>query len=140
MIVIAIIGILAAIALPAYAKYMARARFTEVVQATDGVKKQVELCIFDKAPTHNSNAPIEVSACKNGGNGTGWRIADASDYATKYVQKIEVTKAQIKATAKGDYNLKSSTFILTPKFTAKDTGAVDWFREDTSTCITNDLC
>ncbi len=140
MIVIAIIGILAAIALPAYAKYMARARFTEVVQATDGVKKQVELCIFDKAPTHNPNAQIEVSACKNGGNGTGWRIADATDYATKYVQKIEVTKAQIKATAKGDYNLKSSTFILTPKFTAKDTGAVDWFREDNSTCITNDLC
>ena len=39
MIVIAIIGILAAIALPAYARYMARARFTEVTSAVDGVKK-----------------------------------------------------------------------------------------------------
>ena len=38
MIVIAIIGILAAIALPAYAKYMARARFTEVTTALDGVE------------------------------------------------------------------------------------------------------
>ncbi|MBQ3775063.1 MAG: prepilin-type N-terminal cleavage/methylation domain-containing protein, partial [Ruminobacter sp.] len=41
MIVIAIIGILAAIALPAYARYMARARFTEVTTAMAGVQKQV---------------------------------------------------------------------------------------------------
>ena len=51
MIVIAIIGILAAIALPAYARYMARARFTEVTSAVEGVKKQVELCIFDLGTT-----------------------------------------------------------------------------------------
>ena len=54
MIVIAIIGILAAIALPAYAKYMARARFTEVTSAVDGVKKQVELCIFPEGTVTSS--------------------------------------------------------------------------------------
>ncbi|MDY5779116.1 MAG: pilin [Succinivibrionaceae bacterium] len=141
MIVIAIIGILAAIALPAYAKYMARARFTEVVQATDGVKKQVELCIFDLAPAWKTGTPqIKVSACKNGGNGNGWRIAAAGDYATKYVSTITVVSAQITAKAKNTANLNSATFILTPKFTDADTGAVDWERDSSSTCITSDLC
>ena len=47
MIVIAIIGILAAIALPAYAKYTARAKFTEVMTAAGPLKLQVELCYVD---------------------------------------------------------------------------------------------
>nr|MBQ5526416.1 pilin [Succinivibrionaceae bacterium] len=47
MIVIAIIGILAAIALPAYSKYTARAKFTEVTTAAGPLKQQVELCFFD---------------------------------------------------------------------------------------------
>ncbi|MEE1339776.1 MAG: prepilin-type N-terminal cleavage/methylation domain-containing protein, partial [Succinivibrionaceae bacterium] len=67
MIVIAIIGILAAIALPAYAKYMARARFTEVVQATDGVKKQVELCFFAEGTgSFSSGGTITNATCANG--------------------------------------------------------------------------
>ena len=38
MIVVAIIGILASVALPAYQSYTAEARFTEVTTATGGVK------------------------------------------------------------------------------------------------------
>ena len=44
MIVVAIIGILAAIAIPAYQNYTLKARFTEVVNAAAPYKLAVDLC------------------------------------------------------------------------------------------------
>jgi prepilin-type N-terminal cleavage/methylation domain-containing protein len=44
MIVVAIIGILAAIALPAYQSYTDKAKFTEVINATAAAKSAVEVC------------------------------------------------------------------------------------------------
>ena len=141
MIVIAIIGILAAIALPAYAKYMARARFTEVTTAVDGVKKQVELCLFVVCVNVTSGTATfgkGVSNCKNGEDGAGWNILAASKYATKFVAKIEVSSGKSTATAISTNGLNSKTFIIKP--TAKGSGAIDWERDSTSTCIDADLC
>jgi type IV pilus assembly protein PilA len=45
MIVVAIIGILASIALPAYQTYTEKAKFTEVVVATTSAKSAVTICI-----------------------------------------------------------------------------------------------
>lgn len=61
MIVVAIIGILAAIAVPQYQTFTRKARFTEMVTATSPFKTAVEACARDAAA-----APIV--GC---GNGTG---------------------------------------------------------------------
>lgn len=45
MIVVAIIGILAAVALPAYKTYADKAKFTEVVLSATAAKTAVDLCI-----------------------------------------------------------------------------------------------
>ena len=44
MIVVAIIGILAAVALPAYQTYTKKSRFSEVVLAASAVKTAVDTC------------------------------------------------------------------------------------------------
>ena len=160
MIVIAIIGILAAIALPAYAKYMARARFTEVTTAVDGVKKQVELCIFalGQGAGFAANGPVAVDATVNAAGcsnaaanaGEGWRLGVAADYQTKYLASITVdANGVITGTAVAGNGLGGSTIVLQPYNGPADNGIIDWHRCGTagvtctapaSTCIANDLC
>ncbi|WP_133037533.1 prepilin-type N-terminal cleavage/methylation domain-containing protein [Shewanella fodinae] len=60
MIVVAIIGILAAIALPAYQNYTKKSRFTEVNTQADGMKTAVTICYHDLGT---------VTGCTAGSNG-----------------------------------------------------------------------
>lgn len=55
MIVVAIIGILAAVALPAYQSYTEKARYTEIVQAASSFKTAIEVC----AQVENSMAAAD---------------------------------------------------------------------------------
>ena len=137
MIVIAIIGILAAIALPAYSKYTARAKFTEVTSATASIKQQVELCIFDQGWSHKVNCLTGKKATDF--SGRGWDLSKAAAaYSTKYVATINVENGEITATAKNVQGLKGSTLILKPTQGTAD--QVDWKVDSSSSCITNDLC
>lgn len=64
MIVVAIIGILAAVALPAYQDYTARAQATEGLTATAGVRAEIatQLAIDGAAPGAGSQADTDAQA------------------------------------------------------------------------------
>ena len=68
MIVIAIIGILAAIALPAYQTYTKKARFAEVVLAASSVKGAIDTCFQTRGEGDltNCDTDTEVGADLDG--------------------------------------------------------------------------
>jgi type IV pilus assembly protein PilA len=72
MIVVAIIGILAAVALPAYQTYSDRARFAEVVLAATPAKTALDLCVQTNAITAGCHT------LDDGSDGTtnGWAASD----------------------------------------------------------------
>ena len=50
MIVVAIVGVLAGLALPAYSNYTKKAKFAEVVTAGSAVKSSMAICTSASAP------------------------------------------------------------------------------------------
>lgn len=93
MIVVAIIGILAAVALPAYQNYSNRAAFSELVLAVTPRKTAVELAIQTRSPANTAaldgallGIPADVTAAQgvhgaavlNGAITMTWRTKDAA--------------------------------------------------------------
>ena len=150
MIVIAIIGILAAIALPAYSKYTARAKFTEVTTAAGPLKQQVELCFFDLGTLDGGLNPdtlaTECSSTDATGKGTGWNLKRAvADTSSKYVNGATVTKGVITMTSQNITVGGISQFdeILVPTAAQAATNgdtALNWKIDPSSTCKDKDLC
>ena len=138
MIVVAIVAILAAIALPAYQKYTARSKFTEVITSVNGVKQQVELCIYDKGVTGTGASTAVDAACSNATatSGAGWSLKVPTAYATAYVTKIEVANGVITATAITTEGLGGKKYTLTPK--AGTAGQIEW--TVSGDCKTAELC
>lgn len=110
MIVIAIIGILAAIALPAYQDYVTKSKFQEVVSVSNGYKTAVAICA-------QSNGGV-LTNCNAGSNGIAAAVA-AGTYS--YITSIDVAAGVITATAIAGEGLNSATSVLTPTVTATGT-------------------
>ena len=105
MIVIAIIGILVAIAIPSYQTYTKRAHYTEVVQATAPYKIGVEECYQISG---------ELSDCIAGQNGVPPAITEENNGGL--IKSISVAEGgQITITPQSKYGIdEKDTYTLTP--------------------------
>ncbi|MBH2301061.1 pilin [Neisseria meningitidis] len=127
MIVIAIVGILAAVALPAYQDYTARAQVSEAILLAEGQKSAVTEYYLNHGtwPSNNSDAGV---------------ASTATDIKGKYVEKVEVAKGVITATmlSSGVNNeIKGKKLSLWAK---RQDGSVKWFcgQPVTRAAATND--
>ncbi|MFC3033362.1 prepilin-type N-terminal cleavage/methylation domain-containing protein [Pseudoalteromonas fenneropenaei] len=100
MIVVAIIGILAAVALPAYQNYTVKARFTEVVTAAESVKFTMAECMQT-----NNNV---IASCD-----TFEELGITQPVANNGLASLKIEAGGI-ITATGTANAGGFTYTLTP--------------------------
>ena len=129
MIVVAIIGILAAIAIPSYQQYTKKAKFSEVPQATSPVKLAIEACFQD----NNALASCNVQ----GTNG----IPSNPGSNGKFVGGIVVAgTAPITITGTGRGDVAGVTYILNGTAPGTGSNLMDWVVDPASTCKVQGLC
>ena len=129
MIVVAIIGILAAIAIPQYQQYQRKAAFSDVISVTNGYKTAVSLC------SQMNNGVL--TACDGGGSGPNWSINANIAAAVGRTATLTVVDGVITATAVATGGLNGETIILTPTVTAN---AITWATTGTCTTVSPRIC
>ena len=132
MIVVAIIGILAAVAIPSYQSYTLKAKFTEVVNATAPFKTGVELCV--QSGNCTATAGGAVAGVSAGTNDVPAAItATVGKLATVAVSSAGVITA---TSTSADFGGTAYTYILTPTADAAGSGKLTWAASGTCTSRT----
>jgi type IV pilus assembly protein PilA len=135
MIVIAIIGILAAVALPAYQTYTKKARFSEVISATGAVKSAVDIC-------YQSTGAVTTCISEDGDPGvvTATAGANVGTFVSSVASALNSGNFEITATAASGATaggLDGETYVLQGE---PSNGAITWTELATSTCKAAGLC
>ena len=126
MIVIAIIGILASVALPAYQTYVKKAKFSEVVLAAGLIRTAIDNCFYIRGEGDLANCDTEAK--------TGTNLTDAE--GGEYVNMVEIAATTAKITATGSAGVDNQTYILEPIVVGR---SLTW-SDSTSSCIAAGLC
>ncbi|EMT3217357.1 pilin, partial [Neisseria gonorrhoeae] len=113
MIVIAIVGILAAVALPAYQDYTARAQVSEAILLAEGQKSAVTEYYLNhgKWPKDNTSAGV----------------ASASDIKGKYVESVTVENGVVTAKMLSSGVNKEIQGKKLSLWAKREAGSVKWF-------------
>ncbi|WP_208023392.1 pilin [Duganella alba] len=124
MIVVAIIGILAAVAIPQYSNYTTKAKVANAMSAVDPYKTAVALCIQE-----NGNSKTDCSSTANNGKGIPTAFT-----ATKELSDVTVENGKITATFNSGVGTGVDGMNMTFDPNISDTG-VSW---TIGTSVTND--
>jgi type IV pilus assembly protein PilA len=134
MIVVAIIGILAVIAVPAYQNYIVKTRFTEVISAVAPYKLAAEVCF-------QTQGTLVVASCTNGIGGIPATIT-AAQAATGHVatgsgalSNGAALGVTITMTATATDGLNGENYILNGAAVNAGTPII-WTMSAASTCVT----
>jgi type IV pilus assembly protein PilA len=127
MIVVAIIGILAAVALPAYQDYTKKAKFAEVVSMVGAARTAVELCYQTEGALTNCDA--------------GYRGIPETVATTTYDNLDTMGIVNGVITAVSTAGSDSANLIATP-VPDETTGVLAWTNTSTTdpSCITKGWC
>ena len=125
MIVIAIIGILASVALPAYQSYVKKAKYSEVIAAISMVRSAVDVCYAIKGVGNLSNCDTEAEI--------GVYLSDAE--VGPMVDTVVLTTTTAVITATGATEVDAETAVLTPTEVSNN---LTWAL--TGSCVAAGLC
>lgn len=144
MIVVAIIGILAAVAIPAYRDYTKRAKSTEIVQAALGLKTAIEICMSDFPDNYDVQCVAGSNSILSNIDSGNAALALAG---SKFVKSKTVSAGTLGTngpviTIMATTDLKAATsdatgmsYILTPAF---GSSGINWTAN--GTCIDFNFC
>ncbi|HGM0999057.1 TPA: pilin, partial [Neisseria gonorrhoeae] len=113
MIVIAIVGILAAVALPAYQDYTARAQVSEAILLAEGQKSAVTEYYLNHGEWPKDN--------------TSAGVASASEIKGKYVKEVKVEKGVVTAQMASTGVNKEIQGKRLSLWAKRENGSVKWF-------------
>ena len=123
MIVVAIIGILAAIAIPQYQTYIAKSQVSRVMGETGNLKTAVEDCMNSgrTATIINTGNPTDTTTCSLGATASNIQGAETNPVELG-MPSVTIDGAANTASIEGDFGQNAASALLTK--------SVTWTRND----------
>lgn len=121
LIAVAIVGILAAIAVPAYQDYVIRAQVSEGINIVQGLKAEVESYYQDRG-----EMPQNLTDLYPASGGTDDPSATPENYATKYTTRTEVSQGAIIVTFGNQANAQLNELTLAFNPLVSTSGNISW--------------